>query len=213
MKKIKKSFLFIPGICFFLLIGCSEKRLKEDTIAHDSSDVTLASTVVVDSKLQQSPDTVKFINVSETSRKHISNLVKNYIAIKNALVAADYKKAETASNNMEAEISRFNSVKDLPDDQDMFYLKVGAKLKNNVERIKKSQDLEEQRAHFSKLTADLYRIVHAFGGNDQELYYQYCPMAFDNNGAYWLSLNKKIENPYFGQKMLHCGVVKETIFE
>jgi len=42
-----------------------------------------------------------------------------------------------------------------------------------------------------------------------KLYRQYCPMAFQNKGAYWLSSEKKIMNPYFGDKMLHCGVVKE----
>ena len=36
-------------------------------------------------------------------------------------------------------------------------------------------------------------------------------MAFDNQGAYWLSNAKQIRNPYFGEKMLTCGEVKEKL--
>jgi hypothetical protein len=43
------------------------------------------------------------------------------------------------------------------------------------------------------------------------IYKQFCPMAFDNKGAYWLSSNEEIMNPYFGDKMLHCGKVEETV--
>jgi len=43
------------------------------------------------------------------------------------------------------------------------------------------------------------------------LYLEYCPMANNNTGAYWLSNEKEIKNPYFGDKMLKCGSVKEMI--
>ena len=36
-------------------------------------------------------------------------------------------------------------------------------------------------------------------------------MANDNNGADWLSSEEEIRNPYFGDKMLTCGLVKTTI--
>jgi Cu(I)/Ag(I) efflux system membrane fusion protein len=36
-------------------------------------------------------------------------------------------------------------------------------------------------------------------------------MAFNNEGAYWLSDSEQIRNPYFGDKMLTCGVVKEKL--
>jgi hypothetical protein len=43
------------------------------------------------------------------------------------------------------------------------------------------------------------------------LYLEYCPMANNNEGAFWLSNEKQIKNPYFGDMMLTCGSVKETI--
>jgi Cu(I)/Ag(I) efflux system membrane fusion protein len=36
-------------------------------------------------------------------------------------------------------------------------------------------------------------------------------MANDNKGADWLSFDKAIKNPYFGDKMLQCGSVEQTI--
>jgi len=44
-----------------------------------------------------------------------------------------------------------------------------------------------------------------------EVYKQYCPMAFDGKGAFWLSSSEEIRNPYYGDKMLKCGRVEETI--
>ena len=43
------------------------------------------------------------------------------------------------------------------------------------------------------------------------VYYQFCPMAFDSKGAYWLSESNSIQNPYFGKKMIDCGETKETL--
>ena len=47
--------------------------------------------------------------------------------------------------------------------------------------------------------------------NKTPVYIEFCPMANDNKGGYWLSTEEKIQNPYFGKKMLKCGEVKATI--
>ena len=33
----------------------------------------------------------------------------------------------------------------------------------------------------------------------------FCPMAFNNKGAYWVQKTGEIINPYHGMMMLHCG--------
>ena len=43
------------------------------------------------------------------------------------------------------------------------------------------------------------------------MYKQFCPMAFNDQGGYWLSNSKEVRNPYFGDKMLKCGMVKVTL--
>lgn len=72
--------------------------------------------------------------------------------------------------------------------------------------------IDAQRTAFESLSKTMYQLVTELGlpkGN--YVYQQHCPMAFDNRGAWWLSEIPDIVNPYFGQKMLHCGVLKEAI--
>lgn len=84
-------------------------------------------------------------------------------------------------------------------------------LKAAVQPIASSENIEEQRAAFEKATAGMLDIIKKYKPTDKTLYYQYCPMAFNNKGAYWISNEKKIMNPYFGDKMLHCGKVVEKL--
>jgi len=44
-----------------------------------------------------------------------------------------------------------------------------------------------------------------------DAYYQFWPMAFNDKGAHWISQNKEIQNPYFGDKMMKCGFTKEEL--
>ena len=57
----------------------------------------------------------------------------------------------------------------------------------------------------------MLNLAKSFGPFEAPIYVQHCPMADDNAGADWLSLDKEIRNPYFGDKMLKCGSVAETI--
>jgi len=57
----------------------------------------------------------------------------------------------------------------------------------------------------------MYTLIQTVRYKGQKLYWDYCPMAFDNNGAYWLSFEREIKNPYFGSKMLNCGSVEDSL--
>ena len=52
--------------------------------------------------------------------------------------------------------------------------------------------------------------VQLFGVNEN-VYIQFCPMADNNKGAYWISLEKEVRNPYYGEAMLTCGEVNATL--
>jgi Cu(I)/Ag(I) efflux system membrane fusion protein len=56
----------------------------------------------------------------------------------------------------------------------------------------------------------MINTVKAFGIN-KKIYNQFCPMANNDKGANWLSFQENIKNPYFGDAMLTCGNVEETI--
>ena len=98
-------------------------------------------------------------------------------------------------------------------DHHMEWMNTAKMLKKPLDDLSGESDIEKQRALFSKIGNDLTNAVQVLGADmdGKELYLEFCPMANDNAGGYWLSLEKKIQNPYYGQKMLKCGEVKETL--
>ncbi len=81
---------------------------------------------------------------------------------------------------------------------------------NAAQKIAQSTDINEQRTTFQDLSAAMEGML-AGQLSSGEVYKQYCPMAFEGKGAYWLSASKEIRNPYYGDKMLKCGSVRDTI--
>lgn len=84
-----------------------------------------------------------------------------------------------------------------------------SRVKEVANTLAKAEDLEIFRVGFYDLTRVLEESLKE-ELSDGEIYMQYCPMAFNNKGAYWFSSDKEVMNPYFGDEMLHCGGVKET---
>ncbi|MGB4772713.1 MAG: DUF3347 domain-containing protein [Chitinophagaceae bacterium] len=85
--------------------------------------------------------------------------------------------------------------------------------------LAEEMDINEKRREFSMITDNLYPLLQAVQYNGQKLYYQVCPMAFnDNDSGFWISDKAEIVNPYLGTKhpkyasgMLHCGEVVDSI--
>ncbi len=80
-----------------------------------------------------------------------------------------------------------------------------------LDQISSATDLNVQRTAYASFNQALYRSITAFGTTSGTIYYQYCPMALENKGGYWLSDSGVVRNPYLGSKMLSCGSTKETI--
>jgi hypothetical protein len=81
----------------------------------------------------------------------------------------------------------------------------------HAEKIASSSDLAEQRLQFSTLSNAMKDLIKQSKLSAGAVYVEFCPMANDHQGAYWLSNEKEIKNPYFGEQMLKCGSVKETL--
>ncbi len=77
-------------------------------------------------------------------------------------------------------------------------------------KISEVEDVEQQRELFNELSQKIEPFLQA-ALKEGEIYKQYCPMAFNDEGAFWFSVNEEIFNPYFGDKMLHCGSIQATI--
>jgi membrane fusion protein, copper/silver efflux system len=71
--------------------------------------------------------------------------------------------------------------------------------------------LEGQRRHFETFSDALTEAAQAFGiEGTGPVYRAVCPMVQGRDG-YWLQDEELISNPYYGEAMLSCGWVHETI--
>jgi Cu(I)/Ag(I) efflux system membrane fusion protein len=73
-----------------------------------------------------------------------------------------------------------------------------------------SIEIADKRLVFYEWTKDLLSRLER-EDLSYSIYVYSCPMAFENTSATWLSLNKVIRNPYFGESMLNCGILKSKI--
>ena len=73
-------------------------------------------------------------------------------------------------------------------------------LDKQIKLVISSDKIEEQRIAFSGFSDQFYKAIKTFGLMGKTVYYQFCPMAKDGKGAYWLSEIKEIQNPYFGEE-------------
>ncbi len=82
---------------------------------------------------------------------------------------------------------------------------------NELAAVKQEKDIEERRKSFQVLSEQLYDLIRTVKYDRAVVYHQYCPMAFNDAGAFWLSNSSDIRNPYLPKKMLICGEVKDSI--
>jgi len=73
-------------------------------------------------------------------------------------------------------------------------------------------DFDAARKAFETVSIILNNLEKSLGHSGEQTYYEiFCPMAFDNQGSSWIQTDKKVNNPYFGAKMLRCGEIKSEL--
>jgi Cu(I)/Ag(I) efflux system membrane fusion protein len=80
-----------------------------------------------------------------------------------------------------------------------------------ADQIQNSKDMESARQYFQYASDILIDLAKQNNPLNETLYVQFCPMANNDNGAFWLSTEEEIKNPYYGSMMLRCGNVEEEI--
>ncbi len=148
--------------------------------------------------------------VDSKFREQLSAVFTAYVGLQEALVASDATEAQQAAAETSGALVSVDRalVSGAAQNDWLAYVeRMGSSLKD----IQAGSDIEAQRTAFSTLSDNLYQSVKAFGLSGEEVYYTYCPMAFNDQGGYWLSDKESVSNPYFGDKMLRCGVVREKL--
>ena len=180
---MSKTSLFAAFIAVFLLSNCDDSNSKQKVL---SAPVLKASKKTI-----------------TTATLPSDVVMAQYILLKNAFVNDAVSKAKEQLQSFDLMVNSQLAVEGSE-------LQKQTLLNGIAELIKamRSQAFEEQRETFIKLTQVMIQWNEAYPGQEK-LYMQYCPMY--KGGHYWLSMEEQVLNPYYGSKMLRCGVVEKTL--
>jgi len=192
------SFLFATAVST-LLSNCSggKKAESDDTQAQATEEKAPGATA---------PQ----FAVSENFQHQLGKVFTSYVSLKDAFVASDAQKVKSEASTTSEAVAAVD-MKLLSGAAHNDWMSYLTPIQTSLKEIESTADIEVQRKAFSTLSENLYKSIKAFGLAGTEAFYDYCPMAFNNEGAYWLSDQAVIRNPYFGDAMLTCGSVKETL--
>jgi Cu(I)/Ag(I) efflux system membrane fusion protein len=150
------------------------------------------------------------ITTTDAFKGQLEEVFNAYIKLKDALTSDDSKLASASAKTLLNVMKKVDMKQLTNNDAHNHWMTISKEILASATSISEISDIDKQRSHFKHLSAHLSKGVKLFGVN-QKVYEQFCPMADNNNGAVWLSLNEEIKNPYMGSKMPTCGTTETTI--
>lgn len=166
----------------FLIISCQK-----------SGDHHNHSHAVKEQKVEKSAPIPVFNGQIDSSS--LKFLMQHYMTVKNALVDGNARGAAFTAK----EIGTFETGGD----------SLLNAIVEHFRLIADNQELSKQRTYFYPLSEYMFAVTSKIKPDTSAIYKQFCPMAFDDQGAFWLSEEEEIYNPYFGEEMLQCGMVQK----
>ena len=128
-------------------------------------------------------------------------VLNSYLEIKNALVNDNFEQAKKAAADFQTAL----------ESADKLSAAQKKDLKQSAAKLAQAKDLKSMREQFASFSQQLYQVEQTSNLTDKTLYLHHCSMAMNGQGANWLSLEEKVQNPYMGQRMPGCGSVQETL--
>jgi Cu(I)/Ag(I) efflux system membrane fusion protein len=181
------------------------------TACKDNGNNTATTETNTTAKAASAPAAPKS-DLTQTQTDEMMNMLSGYYGLKDALVATDAGKADEAASKLLSAAEMFNH--DLGEQPQ--FNEIHPQLKSVMSECEaivaaKGDDIEKKREHFSAFSEAMFKVLKTANLKNGGVYQQYCPMAFNDKGANWLSAESEIKNPYFGKKMLECGEVKDSL--
>ncbi len=135
-------------------------------------------------------------NTASTALSDTAKVYNAYLKVKDDLVITDGKAAKASSADLAKELGAINGCTEAA---------------GVAGKMAATDDIAAQRSLFLQLSHDLIPLVKGMKVKQAPIYVAYCPMAGDGKGGYWLSAQKEIRNPFYGDQMMECGEVKEEL--
>lgn len=149
------------------------------------------------------------VNQDLNTKQEIYQLINLYLKLKESLAEDNFEAAKKQSEELFKKL-KATPMSSFSGKSHEVWMKSESVIRKQLEKMKESSSLKEVRSHFIVLSDEFITLAKEFGSFEDKLHLQFCPMANENQGAYWLSKEEKIKNPYFGEMMLRCGRVEKV---
>jgi len=143
-------------------------------------------------------------------QQQLGQYAEDYQELKDALVDTDFEATKAAASEALSSLEEVD-MSQLEGEAHNYWMQQHNTMQQHLQAMAGASDIEMARKHFAEITQPMKHSIAAYGVPGETFYVQYCPMAFNDEGASWISGEEAIRNPYFGDKMLKCGKVQETL--
>ena len=150
------------------------------------------------------------LDVSKAFQQQLKEILNEYISLKDAFVKEESNNIISQSEKIGALLTKVDMKLLENKEAQIFWMSLEKQLRVGVSSILKTTAIKGQRNHFKQISTSLIEALQVFGVNEK-VFIAFCPMADGDKGAYWLSREEKVINPYFGNAMLTCGEIKQVI--
>lgn len=162
-------------------------------------------------------EVIKKVQAPAEFLKELTPAIDTYLHLKEALVEEKTEDASQYAKKLKDLIPQVDS--NLLDDKGKAVWKdLSASMTRPLDEMAGQKDIAAMRTAFDPLSESFAKAMMTFRhAEDHPLYLFFCPMASNNQGAYWIDGKEDRTNPYFGRKpfkgqdMLKCGELQETI--
>lgn len=149
-------------------------------------------------------------DLPEVFREAFTDVIRTYLDLKEALVMTDREVASQRATLLTNALAAMPAGR-LSGEAGVYWNRQSEAMKKHSAALRDAKDIEDQRIQFEWISNLLIDMLKTTGMNQGPLFIQHCPMAFGDKGADWLSADPAILNPYFGDVMLRCGLVIDTL--
>ena len=174
------------------------QKLTDGTIENQKPDGQEILSSMKRAKITQ-PKTIEWSEMCYCSPplKHERQTVyDNYLLVTEAFVLSDAQLVKENIKEMKNSI-KLVEMSQLKGNARKTWMEHLAILNKSIDNMLSAEDIDLQRKSFATFNQTYYKTIKLFGLDNITTYYQYCPMAIEDQGAYWFSNQKEIRNPFF----------------
>lgn len=152
--------------------------------------------------------------LGDTATQQLMGMVTDYYAMKEAFVKENAATVVSTAKTLESSAASLKETI-LSDSLNAVALQPALdtiiEFAGSITKLYPEGAVEKSRPYFEKISDNMFALLKTAELKNARVYRQFCPMAFNDKGAYWLSSEEEIRNPYFGKKMLECGEVTDSL--